>query len=96
MKLGAFSISLSMKDLSASREFYENLGLEVYDGSEEQRYLIMKNGDSSFGDVRDIQKHLKTKQVTLVQQEVFESTLGTASVCLVDPDGNATPTGQHV
>jgi catechol 2,3-dioxygenase-like lactoylglutathione lyase family enzyme len=49
MKLGAFSMSLSVKDLSASRTFYEKLGFEVFAGSSEQHYLIMKNGDSLVG-----------------------------------------------
>ena len=49
MKLGAFSISLSVKDLAASQTFYEKLGFEVFAGSPGQRYLIMKNGDSLVG-----------------------------------------------
>lgn len=49
MKLGAFSISLAVKDLSASRAFYEKLGFEVFAGSPEQRYLIMKSGESLVG-----------------------------------------------
>ena len=46
MKLGAFSISLSVKDLATSREFYEKVGFEVFAGGMEQNYLIMKNGDA--------------------------------------------------
>ena len=42
-------MSLSVKDLSASRTFYEKLGFEAFAGSSEQRYLIMKNGDSLVG-----------------------------------------------
>lgn len=49
MKLGAFSISLSVRDLSASRSFYEKLGFGVFAGSPEQKYLIMKNGDALVG-----------------------------------------------
>lgn len=49
MKLGAFSISLSVKDLAVSREFYENLGFEAFAGSMEQKYLIMKNGNALVG-----------------------------------------------
>jgi predicted lactoylglutathione lyase len=44
MKLGAFSISLAVKDLQASKSFYENLGFTAFAGSLEQSYLIMKNG----------------------------------------------------
>ena len=49
MKLGAFSVSLSVKDLKASKEFYENLGFAVFAGEMERNYLIMKNGNSLVG-----------------------------------------------
>ena len=49
MKLGAFSVSLSVKDLKASRQFYENLGFSVFGGSVEQNYLIMKNENTLIG-----------------------------------------------
>jgi catechol 2,3-dioxygenase-like lactoylglutathione lyase family enzyme len=49
MKLGAFSISLSVKDLTVSRQFYENLGFSVFAGGMEQNYLIMKNGNALVG-----------------------------------------------
>ncbi|GHC48196.1 VOC family protein [Ulvibacter litoralis] len=49
MKLGAFSISLSVKDIHKSKEFYENLGFEVFGGAIEKNYLILKNGDSLIG-----------------------------------------------
>lgn len=49
MKLGAFSISLSVKDIGASREFYENLGFKVFGGGIEKNYLIMKNENSLIG-----------------------------------------------
>jgi len=49
MKLGAFSISLSVKDLDVSRSFYEGLGFEVFAGSHEMSYLIMKNDNSLIG-----------------------------------------------
>ena len=49
MKLGAFSISLSVKDLSKSRSFYENLGFEVLGGAMDKNYLIMKNENSLIG-----------------------------------------------
>ena len=49
MKLGAFSISLNVKDIKASKEFYENLGFSVFAGSMEKKYLIMKNENSLIG-----------------------------------------------
>jgi len=49
MKLGAFSVSLSVKDLKVSKDFYEKLGFAVFAGSMEQNYLIMKNEESLIG-----------------------------------------------
>ncbi len=49
MKLGAFSVSLSVKDLQASKAFYEKLGFEKFGGEEDQHWLIMKNGDHIIG-----------------------------------------------
>ncbi len=49
MKLGAFSVSLAVKDLAASRNFYEKLGFEKFGGDPEYNYLIMKNGDHVIG-----------------------------------------------
>lgn len=49
MKLGAFSISLAVKDINASKTFYENLGFSVFAGELERNYLIMKNGNALVG-----------------------------------------------
>tara|TARA_R110002073_G_scaffold325056_1_gene503602 strand:- start:42363 stop:42734 length:372 start_codon:yes stop_codon:yes gene_type:complete len=49
MKLGAFSISLNVKDIHASKQFYEILGFTVFAGDIEKNYLIMKNGNSLVG-----------------------------------------------
>ena len=49
MKLGAFSISISVKDLSISKAFYEKLGFSTFAGSMEQNYLIMKNDNALIG-----------------------------------------------
>ena len=49
MKLGAFSVSLSVKDLTISKEFYTKLGFEVFAGGMDQNYLIMKNGNALIG-----------------------------------------------
>jgi len=123
MKLGAFSISLNVKDLNTSKTFYENLGFTVFGGGLEMNYLIMKNGNSliglfqgmfenniitfnpgwdenakqleSFDDVREIQKHLKSKGLTL-ETEADENTSGPASLVLKDPDGNIILIDQHI
>lgn len=49
MSLGQFSISLAVKDLDASRAFYEKLGFTVFGGNAEHHYLIMKQGPTLIG-----------------------------------------------
>jgi lactoylglutathione lyase len=49
MELGAFSISLAVKDLEASRQFYEKFGFHVFAGDAAQNWLIMKNGNHAIG-----------------------------------------------
>ncbi len=123
MKLGAFSISLSVKDIHKSKVFYENLGFSVFAGDIEKNYLIMKNGNALVGlfqgmfenniltfnpgwdenanklddytDVRDIQKHLKSKGIQM-QNQADENTSGPASAIVIDPDGNTILLDQHV
>lgn len=123
MKLGAFSISLNVKDIETSKTFYENLGFTVFAGDIEKNYLIMKNGNaliglfqgmfenniltfnpgwdenaktlSDFDDVRNIQKHLKSKGVNMIS-EADENTTGPASFVISDPDGNTILIDQHV
>lgn len=123
MTLGAFSISLNVKDINTSKIFYENLGFIVFAGDIKMKYLIMKNGNAlvglfqgmfdnniltfnpgwdesankleSFMDVRDIQKHLKEKDLIL-ETEANETTSGPASLVLIDPDGNTILIDQHV
>ncbi|WP_181347408.1 VOC family protein [Thalassobacillus sp. CUG 92003] len=122
MKLGAFSISLSVKDLERSKAFYEDLGFEVLGGDMAHNYLIMKNENSiiglfqgmfdkniltfnpgwnenaenleSYTDIRDLQRELKAKGVTMVT-EADESSEGPASFTMEDPDGNPILVDQH-
>jgi len=49
LKLGAFSVSLNVKDINASKQFYENLGFKVLAGDLKKNYLIMKNENSLIG-----------------------------------------------
>ena len=103
MNVGSFSISLSVKDMAASRKFYETLGFTKLDG-DDASWVILKNGDAKIGlfhglfegnaltfnppDVRAIQKTLKTAGYPLMT-EADEAASGPASVALTDPDGNA-------
>lgn len=122
MKLGAFSVSLSVKDINASKAFYEALGFTAFAGDITKNYLIMKNENSliglfqgmfenniltfnpgwdenatnleQFDDVREIQRQLKNKNITLTT-EADENTSGPASFMLTDPDGNVIYIDQH-
>ena len=49
MELGAFSISLSVRNIQASKSFYENLGFTQLGGDIDQKWLILKNGNSVIG-----------------------------------------------
>ena len=49
MKLGAFSVSLSVKDIKASKAFYEKLGFAIFHGDIDQNWLIMKNESTVIG-----------------------------------------------
>lgn len=49
MKLGTFSISLAVKDIEASKNFYAKFGFTVFGGDQAQNWLILKNGDTIIG-----------------------------------------------
>jgi catechol 2,3-dioxygenase-like lactoylglutathione lyase family enzyme len=123
MELGAFSISLAVKDIEASRKFYEKFGFKTFGGDAAKNWLILKNGDhiiglfqgmfdkniltfnpgwdsnakrlSSFTDIRDLQRQLKSQGVKL-EPEADGNTAGPASFMAVDPDGNTILVDQHV
>jgi lactoylglutathione lyase len=120
--LGNFSISLAVKDIAASRAFYEKLGFVVVAGDQAQNWLVLKNGivkvgifqgmfeknlltfnpgwDTAgnnldpFTDVRELQRQLKAKGLTLTA-EADEATTGPAYITLTDPDGNPILIDQH-
>lgn len=49
MELGAFSVSLAVQDIEASRSFYEKFGFKIFGGDATQNWLILKNGDHVIG-----------------------------------------------
>ena len=49
MELGAFSVSLTVQDIEASRLFYDKLGFTIFGGNQSQNWLILKNGDHVIG-----------------------------------------------
>jgi len=122
MKLGTFSVSLTVKDIKVSKEFYEKLGFTEFGGDMTQNWLIMKNETTVIGlfqgmfeknmmtfnpgwdsdakelgeftDIREIQKELKNKGITPMD-EADETTEGPASMVIIDPDGNPILLDQH-
>ncbi len=122
MKLGAFSISLNVRDIKVSKQFYENLGFKAFAGALEKKYLVMKNGNAlvglfqgmfqgniltfnpgwdengnnidPFDDIRDIQRQLKSKGITL-NKEADENGSGPGGFMVTDPDGNVVLVDQH-
>ena len=49
MQLGAFSVSLAVKDIETSRDFYEKFGFEIVGGDQSQNWLILRNGTCTIG-----------------------------------------------
>ena len=123
LRLGKFSVSLTVKDIAASRAFYEKLGFKVSGGDQAQKWLVLQNETATIGlfqgmfeknlltfnpgwdrsnntlpdfdDVRDIQRTLVSKGLTLATK-ADESSTGPASLTLLDPDGNPILIDQHV
>jgi catechol 2,3-dioxygenase-like lactoylglutathione lyase family enzyme len=123
IRLGNFSLSLTVKDLAASRAFYEKLGFKQVAGVPEKNWIILQNDGSTIGlfqgafeknsltynpgwdrttatladfdDVREIQRVLKSKGLTL-KTSADETSTGPASLSLDDPDGNPILIDQHV
>ncbi len=119
----AFSVSLAVKDIEASKRFYQKLGFTAFAGDPSQNWLILKNGDHAIGlfqgmfekniltfnpgwgsdaqplgeftDVRELQRRLKERGVTMIS-EADESSTGPASFMIADPDGNPILVDQHV
>lgn len=102
MDLGLYSTSLAVKDLKASRAFYEALGFSVECGAEEEKWLFLANGATRIGlfegmfddniltfnppGARAVQAALKGAGIAL-DMEAREGD-GPCTVMLTDPDGN--------
>jgi len=102
MDLGLFSMSLAVKDLAASRRFYETLGFAVECGSEEDNWLFMASGATRIGlftgmfddnmltfnpgDARTVQKALKDAGYPIEKEADGDE--GACHLILEDPDGN--------
>ena len=108
MELGAFSVSLAVKDLQASRAFYEKLGFSAMGGDAAQGWLILKNGSTVIGLFQGMfEKNILTfnpgwDQAALdaegvdITTRADPDTTGPAHIILSDPDGNVVMLDQHV
>lgn len=124
--LGAFSVSLNVKDIHASKTFYDALGFVESGGNIEHNYIIMRNLNNvviglfhgmfesnvltffnpgwdeqcqpldSYQDVRDIQKELQEKNISIDLLVPPDNVKGPAHITLNDPDGNVILIDQHV
>jgi len=103
MKLGWCDVCLNVKDLEASKNFYETLGLEIVEGNAEQKYYVLKNDSVRVGlykeafegfmlnfrggDVLANSAILKEKGLEFYSGPT-EGKEGGASATILDPDGN--------
>ena len=123
MELGNFSVSLTVKDIEASKAFYEKLDFREVGGKLEENWIVLQNGNTTIGlfqgmfdknlmtfnpgwtkdketlkdfqDVRELQRTLKTRGITMTT-EADETTEGPAHFVVTDPDGNTLLFDQHV
>lgn len=49
MNLGRFSVSLTVKDIEVSKQFYQNLGFKIVAGDQTQNWLVLQNGAAKIG-----------------------------------------------
>nr|WP_299443138.1 VOC family protein [uncultured Aquimarina sp.] len=111
MNLGSFSLSLAVKDIHASKGFYEKLGFEIVDGNLDQKWVILKNDRSKIGlfqgmfptntltftptDVRKLHQHIKAKKIEVGMTNGIDTKKGPASFMITDPDNNPILIDQH-
>ena len=96
MDLGSFSVSLAVKDIAASRDFYANLGFEPVGGDVEQNWLILRNGDHVIGLFQGMfEKNLMTfnpgwdqqcnETATFTDVREIQKTLADAGIEIMNP-----------
>ncbi|WP_348772838.1 VOC family protein [Aquimarina sp. MMG016] len=110
-KLGTFSISLAVKNIKASKDFYESIGFKIVDGNLDQNWVILKNGTSKIGlfqgmftkntmtfnpkSVREIHKKATEYKIPVLSVNGMDEKEGIASFMITDPDGNPILFDQH-
>ncbi|GAA4274868.1 hypothetical protein GCM10022258_41640 [Aquimarina gracilis] len=111
MDLGTFSLSLAVKDITTSKGFYEKLGFTMIDGNLDQKWAILKNGNSKIGlfqgmfptntltfspeNSRSIHDIVKKEGIAIVMSNAMDQKEGPASFMVTDPDGNPILIDQH-
>ena len=103
MELGAFSVSLTVKDLGVSRALYTKLGFESCGGNVFARNVLTFNPgwnadatvNESFEDVRSLHRRLSGEGLEMSQEAGLDED-GPASFVVVEPDGSPVLTDQHV
>lgn len=109
MELGRFSVSLNVKDIEISKQFYQSLGFEVVAGDQSQNWLVLQNGEARIGlfqkmleqniltfnpkDIKPIHKKLDEMGVDYSRQMGGEDYPKMA--LFKDPDGNEILIDQH-
>ena len=109
--LTTYSVSLSVKDINASFEFYQKLGFKPMDGALEQNWIILTNGNTKIGlfqgmfptntitfnplDARKVHNDLAEKGIDPVFTAGMENESGPCSFSITDPDGNPILIDQH-
>ena len=104
MNLGTFSMSLAVKDIAKSKQFYESLGFEAMQGcgGVEDKWLMMKSGDTMIGLFEGMFEHniltFNPEDVRAIERHLTEQDItidnpttsqeGPAHIMLKDPDGN--------
>lgn len=86
MNLGTFSVSLAVKDIAASRKFYETLGFSVIDGNQDDNWLILQNGEAKVGLFQEMfEKNILTFNPRTGDTEVrdIQAKLKAAGIALV-------------
>ncbi len=110
-KKESFSISLAVKDIKKSKEFYEKLGFKVADGNVNQRWLILKNAYAKIGlfqgmfptntitlnpkDARSVFEKVIKAKIPILMKNGIDQKKGKASFMISDPDGNPVLVDQH-
>nr|WP_247672620.1 VOC family protein [Aquimarina sp. MMG016] len=102
---------MAVKNIKASKDFYESIGFKIVDGNLDQNWVILKNGTSKIGlfqgmftkntmtfnpkSVREIHKKATEYKIPVLSVNGMDEKEGIASFMITDPDGNPILFDQH-